>query len=152
MPNLLVAGNSTNGGTAITTDTSGTLNIVTGSGSGTTAVTVDGSGNVVVTGTLTASGGVAGSIGVGQTWTNVTGSRALSTTYTNSTGKPIQLYIVCTAGNANGAYITISGTSPSQVYTNVAGGRAALFAIIPNGITYALGDASATIQSWWELR
>ena len=43
MPNLLVAGNSTNGGTAITTDTSGTLNIVTGSGSGTTAITVDGS-------------------------------------------------------------------------------------------------------------
>lgn len=62
MPNLLVAGNSTNGGTAITTDTSGTLNIVTGSGSGATAVTLDGSGNMVVTGTLTASGGVSGGI------------------------------------------------------------------------------------------
>ena len=43
MANLLVAGNSTNGGTAITTDTSGTLNIVTGSGSGATAISVDAS-------------------------------------------------------------------------------------------------------------
>jgi hypothetical protein len=41
MANLLVAGNSSNGGTAITTDTSGTLNIVTGSGSGATAIAVD---------------------------------------------------------------------------------------------------------------
>ena len=80
MANLLVAGNSTNGGTAITTDTSGTLNIVTGSGSGANAITIDASQNVVfanaisvagsttitgalaVTGTLTASGGVSGSI------------------------------------------------------------------------------------------
>lgn len=43
MANLLVAGNSSNGGTAITTDTSGTLNIVTGSGSGATAISVDAS-------------------------------------------------------------------------------------------------------------
>ena len=62
MANVITAGNSSNGGTAITTDTSGTLNIVTGSGSGATAVTVDGSGNMVVTGTLTASGGVSGGI------------------------------------------------------------------------------------------
>lgn len=43
MANIITAGNSTNGGTAITTDTSGTLNIVTGSGSGTTAISVDAS-------------------------------------------------------------------------------------------------------------
>ncbi len=94
----------------------------------------------------------ASSIGVGQTWQSVTGSRALSTTYTNSTGKPIQLYIVCSAGSSNGAGVTINGTTPAQVYTNVAGGRVVLFPIIPNGATYLLGDASATIQSWWELR
>ena len=48
MANIITAGNSTNGGTAITTDTSGTLNIVTGSGSGSTAITVDTSQNVGV--------------------------------------------------------------------------------------------------------
>ena len=41
MANIITAGNSTNGGTAISTDTSGTLNIVTGSGSGATAISVD---------------------------------------------------------------------------------------------------------------
>ena len=46
MANIITAGNSTNGGTSVTTDTSGTLNIVTGSGSGTTAITVDGSQNL----------------------------------------------------------------------------------------------------------
>ena len=46
MANIITAGNSTNGGTQIVTDTSGTLNIVTGSGSGATAVTVDGSQNL----------------------------------------------------------------------------------------------------------
>jgi hypothetical protein len=51
MANILTAGNSSNGGTAISTDTSGTLNIVTGSGSGATAVTVDGSQNVTIAGT-----------------------------------------------------------------------------------------------------
>jgi hypothetical protein len=43
MANQIVAGNSSNGGTAISTDTSGTLNIVTGSGSGATAISVDAS-------------------------------------------------------------------------------------------------------------
>lgn len=80
MANIITAGNSTNGGTAISTDTSGTLNIVTGSGSGSNAITIDASqavtmpgtlavtgaqtvgGNLTVTGTLTASGGVSGSI------------------------------------------------------------------------------------------
>ena len=46
MANIITAGNSTNGGTAISTDTSGTLNIVTGSGSGATAIAVDTSQNV----------------------------------------------------------------------------------------------------------
>ena len=41
MANIITAGNSTNGGTSVTTDTSGTLNIVTGSGSGSTAIAVD---------------------------------------------------------------------------------------------------------------
>ena len=74
MANQIVAGNSSNGGTSITTDTSGTLNIVTGSGSGATAVTVDGSGNVAVTGTITASGGVSGGIRSGTAVASTSGT------------------------------------------------------------------------------
>lgn len=55
MANIITAGNSTNGGTAITTDTSGTLNIVTGSGSGTTAISVDASQNVGINSTSPSS-------------------------------------------------------------------------------------------------
>ena len=57
MANIITAGNSTNGGTAVSSDTSGTLNIVTGSGSGANAITIDASQNV----------GVTGSLGVGTT-------------------------------------------------------------------------------------
>ena len=46
MANIITAGNSTNGGTSVVTDTSGTLNIVTGSGAGSTAIAVDTSQNV----------------------------------------------------------------------------------------------------------
>ena len=48
MANSIVAGNSSNGGTSVTTDTSGTLNIVTGSGSGSNAITIDASQNVSI--------------------------------------------------------------------------------------------------------
>lgn len=69
MANVITAGNSSNGGTAITTDTSGTLNIVTGSGSGSNAITIDASQAVVMPGNLTVSGALnAGAL------TNTTGS------------------------------------------------------------------------------
>lgn len=70
MANIITAGNSTNGGTAITTDTSGTLNIVTGSGSGSTAVTVDGSQNLQFN---SGYGSVATSYGC-RAWVNFNGT------------------------------------------------------------------------------
>jgi len=92
MANQIVAGNSSNGGTAISTDTSGTLNIVTGSGSGSNAITIDASqavtmsgtlavtgaqtigGNLTVTGTLSATGGVTGSITRGTAVASTSGT------------------------------------------------------------------------------
>ena len=76
MANVLTAGNSSNGGTAISTDTSGTLNIVTGSGSGATAVTVDGSQNVAVNGNMSFNSGY-GSAAVAygcRAWVNFNGT------------------------------------------------------------------------------
>jgi hypothetical protein len=69
MPNLLVAGNSSNGGTAISTDTSGTLNIVVGSGSGTTALSIDTSGNV--SGVLKSGTAVASTSGTSIDFTGI---------------------------------------------------------------------------------
>lgn len=152
MANLLVAGNSSNGGTAITTDTSGTLNIVTGSGSGATAVTVDGSGNMVVTGTLTATSIFA----QGQTWQSLAGSRALGTTYTNSTNRPIMVYIRCAIsalGNVavltiNGAVINVGGNASANGYGSTTTG------IVPPGQTYSVAaiTGGGSISEWNELR
>ena len=80
MANIITAGNSTNGGTSVATDTSGTLNIVTGSGSGSNAITIDASqavvmpGNLTVTGTLTATGGVSGGIRSGTAVASTSGT------------------------------------------------------------------------------
>lgn len=74
MPNVITAGNSSNGGTAITTDTSGTLEIKTGTGSGTTAISIDASQNVTIAGTISASGGVSGGIRSGTVVTSTSGT------------------------------------------------------------------------------
>ena len=78
MANSIVAGNSSNGGTAITTDTSGTLNIVTGSGSGSNAITIDASQAVTMPGNLTVTGSITGgSISVANSlraWVNFNGT------------------------------------------------------------------------------
>jgi hypothetical protein len=68
MANLITAGNGTNNGLAVTSDNTGALNILTGSGAGTAAISIDSSQNVTmasnlsVTGTLTATNGITGSL------------------------------------------------------------------------------------------
>ena len=118
MPNVITAGNSSNGGTAISTDTSGTLNIVTGSGSGANAITIDASQNVTtganltVTGTLTASGGVSGGIRSG---TAVASTSGTSIDFTSlPTG--IKRITVMFSG------VSTSGTSPPQIQIGDSGG------------------------------
>jgi hypothetical protein len=69
MANVITAGNSTNGGTSVTTDTSGTLNIVTGSGSGANAITIDASQNVVFSGNV--SGNIKSGTAVTASGTSV---------------------------------------------------------------------------------
>lgn len=95
-------------------------------------------------------------IGVGQTWQDVTGSRAAAVTYTNSTGKPIMIF----------ASVNINATTPSAtlsvngVVTSIAAGsnwptnfiiRQVMLAIVPNGATYRL-DGGYSLSNWSELR
>jgi hypothetical protein len=158
MPNLLVAGNSTNGGTAISTDTSGTLNIVTGSGSGANAITIDASqnvtfanaisvaGNATITGTLTATGGVTGSITSG---TSVTAS-GTSVTFTGipSGVKRITVMFsgISTNGSSNiliqigsGSFTTSGYIGTSQLTTSAANASVAFttgFGLVNAGAAY----------------
>ena len=98
-------------------------------------------------------------VGIGQTWQNVTASRAMGTTYTNDTGKPIMLIARADRSgvSTSGIGITISGVGviPICYGTNSGGGNAAVGSIIiPIGATYVLSVISEALTSFtiWELR
>lgn len=91
-------------------------------------------------------------LGAGQTWQDVTASRAVATQYTNSTGRPIEVLINLSLTDnqsvtftLNGIAMTItnsSGTTGSQTYP--------LSFTVPDGNTYQL--SAGTISKWLELR
>jgi hypothetical protein len=113
----------------------------------------DNSTKIATTAFVAANAG--GGLGYGQTWQNMTGSRALATTYTNSTGKPIQLIVGCSSSVAAGVLLSINGGTGIQGTASSAGNSiTAPNAIIPSGATYAvtITGGSASSLSWWELR
>lgn len=94
--------------------------------------------------------------GVGQTYTNVTSSRAYGTIYTNSTGKPIAVNMYGIASASSGAIgLLINGVQGFTSTAATAGGTVGIFAIIPAGATYQIftgGSGSVSISQWYELR
>jgi hypothetical protein len=94
-------------------------------------------------------------VGVGQTWTNVTSSRSLTTVYTNSTGKPIMVAITNNFSSSNALVIrvTLNGVSSDMgAGFNGAAGSPSLCIIIPNGATYSLIYSFWSFGYWFELR
>ena len=94
------------------------------------------------------------SLGYGQTWQNVTGSRATSTTYYNTTGKPIIVSVYGESSNG-GAQITVSGIivcAFSQVYLPTALSGAII--VVPPNSSYLVSDFGGTLtpSMWAELR
>ena len=93
--------------------------------------------------------------GVGQTWQDVTASRANGVTYINTTGKPIQLSIVVKDTN-NTASVTLKiGGVVAAHLPDLAGGwyygYQQLTAIVPTAQSYQL-DTSEIVSYWAELR
>lgn len=91
--------------------------------------------------------------GYGQSWQDVSGSRALATTYTNSTGRDIvvQYQVSATAGvqasiTINGQAVAIGGG------LNAAGNSCACIATIPAGATYNASNTNITLTNWREKR
>ena len=103
---------------------------------------------------------VSSSLGVGQTWQNMTASRVSGTTYTNSTTRPIMLSIAVKDSGVAGA----AGAGAATLYVNssiamrlddLAGGSAGyvqIVAVVPSGQTYKLDAANNLITYWGELR
>lgn len=94
------------------------------------------------------------SIGYGQTWQSVIGSRAMATTYYNQTGKPIQVSVsVFSTASAN-ITLTVSGVVVATETTPSAGVTSNVMAIVPPGASYSVGSdaGTPTINNWVELR
>lgn len=94
------------------------------------------------------------SLGYGQTWQDLTVSRALATTYYNTTGKPISVHAFCTTGGSGSTSVmTIDGEALSgQAQATAAAGMFGAW-IVPPMASYSLAvTTGGTLTSWHELR
>ena len=104
---------------------------------------LDMSGNNTLAGTITATN----LFGQGQTWQDVTASRAGGTTYTNSTSRPITVLITCTYGASNNSiYINSFSFFITGPYANSA--IIPVSFVVPPGSTYRADNRGI----WLELR
>jgi len=91
-------------------------------------------------------------LGFGQTWQNVTASRAFGTTYTNTTGRPIAVQVQCSGAANNNIAITVGGVA---LVNSGSGGGAIVYdaavGIVPPSATYSASGA-AGLTLWVELR
>lgn len=106
--------------------------------------------SATVKGYATINGRVSESIGVNQTWKDVTSSRASGVTYTNTTGKPILVKIIATSGGAaNFVTFVVDGVTFPQITYGV--GNAPEFNILVQ-VDATYSATIATGFKWYELR
>lgn len=93
-------------------------------------------------------------LGVGQSWQDLTASRAVNTSYTNTTGKPIVVAVRMAISAVAAAQIVINGVTIIGQSQGSVGVGAFIEAVVPAGATYSAGPSSGTASSlvWWELR
>jgi hypothetical protein len=91
-------------------------------------------------------------IGVGQTWQNMTGSRAFNTTYTNTTGRSISIYVktVSTVESISLTFVIGASNLPKE-YWNGDVQSVTQNVIVPPAVTYRV-NCSRGMAEWWELR
>ena len=90
-------------------------------------------------------------VGYGQLWQNVAGSRSAAVTYYNTSTKPIMVLISVSDGGAGtGSY---SFTVNSQTIVSAGYDFGAAFSVIvPPGGSYSYGVSNAGIGLWYELK
>lgn len=129
----------------------------------TTGGGASGTWGISISGNAATSTAAANSLGVGQTWQNLTASRALgsSNVYTNNTGKPIQVSVVTVISGVAGdrgvrLYVggvlaayngQFSGANAGTTYQFVT-------ATIPNATSYYadVTGIGGNLENWAELR
>lgn len=180
----LVVGGALNAMTALATGTAGQPLLSGGASAdpayGTLAVAAGGTGATSASAALTSLGAaaLAGSatqnfsvkdattanqavafdqvFGVGQTWTDVHGSRVVGTTYTNTTTRPIFIIAAITVGGLGGApFATLAGTTIFGAQAYAAGVISTMYFVVPAGGTYSVscsGTGTPSVSGWMELR
>jgi len=157
MANTIIAGNATNNGLAFSSDSTGALNILTGSGAGTAAISIDASqnvtmaanlsvtGNTTVTGTLSATNGITGSL-KSATAQNSTSGTSIDFTGIPSGVKRITVMFngVSTSGTSNLQLQIGSGSVTTTGYTS---GFAYINTTSANSGTLTTGIAQITTVS-----
>ena len=98
----------------------------------------------------------ANALGWGQTWVNLTGSRAVNWEYQNLTGRPI---LVTITGRSYGAKVfevksEIEGATYEAIafFNSVGEPHSSVTVIVPAGSYYRFNGDSGEIYSWAELR
>lgn len=94
------------------------------------------------------------SIGVGQTYQNVSGSRNINQDYTNTSGKPILLVVTIICSGSSSLTITVGGVLMNFTGSTYAGDYMSASIIVPNGAVYRFASTGNNITSKtvWELR
>lgn len=92
-------------------------------------------------------------LGVGQSWQDVTASRANATNYTNNTGRTIVMVVEGVASaNAGRIDYTVDGVAFSPTSGVNLGVTSTGMVIIPPGDVYRVDVVSSSIAKWRELR
>lgn len=91
------------------------------------------------------------SLGYGQTWQNVTGSRALATTYYNTTGKPIFVNISGQSASIYAHALTVNGLALVGAQITTTGTQGGACWLVPAGASYSYAGPTTIVQ-WSELR
>jgi len=143
MANIITAGNSTNGGTSVVTDTSGTLNIVTGSGSGSNAITIDTSQNVTIAKGITGTPAFSAYLSASQSIANNTITKVQINTKEFDTASCFDTTNYRFTPNVAGYYqINVGGTFSGTAVT-----AAVVMYIYKNGSAYKQVYSSYNNQS-----
>jgi hypothetical protein len=157
LPSARISGSYT-GITAVGTLSTGSIpgtlisSAVSSATNATNATNVSGTGTVTVANLATD----AKPVGAGQTWQNLTASRAINVTYTNDTGRPIMVNITGAFTVNQYVEILIGGSVvvAKAAWDSLASGRVwgTVSAIVPAGNTYQATSTGLNTMSWAELR
>ena len=94
---------------------------------------------------------ITSSFGVGQTWQNLTSSRASGVTYTNTTGKPIAVSITLADQGGSNYLVYVNGVVVINIFDYGSAGAEDSFFIVPTGASYSISTGNI-IRNWAELR